>query len=73
MEETFDFRDALSFMMAGLTVKGPGNRLYKMETDADGNERIICYPKIERPKQRRVEIKLNIDAILYKKWTLYNE
>lgn len=72
MNETFDFRDALSFMMAGLSVKGPGDRVYRIEK-VDGQDQIICYPKLSRPKQRRIEIKMNIDAILYKGWTLFEK
>lgn len=72
MKETFDFRDALSFMMAGCSVMGPGNRVYKIE-NVNGEPRIICYPKLERPKQKRVEIKMNVDAILFTGWTLYEE
>lgn len=65
--ETFDFQEALSFMKCGLAVQGPGKRVYKI---VDGQ--LICYPKpVERPKQWRVEIKLNVDAVLSKEWSLY--
>lgn len=64
--KTFDFAEALFCMECGLSVIGPGGRLYKME-----NNLIICYPKpIERPKQKRVEKKLTVDTILFKGWTL---
>lgn len=65
--EKFDFQEALSFMKCGLAVKGPGNRVYRI---IDG--KLICYPKpVERPKQWRVEIKLNVDVVLSKEWSLY--
>lgn len=65
-DQTFDFAEALFCMQCGLSVIGPGERLYKM----DGNA-IICYPKPkERPKQKRVETKFTADTILYKNWTL---
>ena len=67
MNNKFDFSEALSFMKCGMKVVGPGNRIYSIE-----NEQIICYPKpTERPRQKRVEVKLNTESILSKDWYLY--
>lgn len=68
-KHTFNFQDALYYMQSGCSVIGPGGRLYRM----DGNV-IICHPKPkECPKQKRVETKFTVDAILYEGWTLVNE
>lgn len=63
----FSFEEALSFMKCGFKVMGPGNRVYSIE-----NGQLICYPKpIDRPKQRRNEVKFNVESMLSNDWSLY--
>lgn len=63
----FSFEEALSYMKSDFKVMGPGGRVYAI---VDGN--IVCWPKpIERPKQVRVEVKLNAEAVLSNNWSLY--
>lgn len=63
----FSFEEALSFMKSDFKVIGPGGRVYCLEEG-----KLVCYPKpIERPKQKRVEVKLNVESILSNEWSLY--
>lgn len=67
MNKVFDFKEALSYMQCGMKVMGPGDRVYTIE-----NGQLICFPKpIDRPRQRRVEVKLNVESILANNWKLY--
>ncbi len=67
MSKNFPFEEALSFMKCGFKVLGPGNHLYSIE-----NNTIVCYPlPTLRPRQKRVEVKVNAEAILSNEWSLY--
>ena len=67
MIDKLDFGEALSWMKGGEKVIGPNGRMYAIE-----NGQLVCYPKpVERPKQRRIEVKLSSESILYNDWKLY--
>lgn len=67
--ETFSFGEALAFMKCDFKVIGPGGRVYCIE-----NNKLVCYPKPkDRPKQKRYEVKLNVESILSNGWSLYEE
>lgn len=62
----YNFSEALSWMKAGMSVKSPSGKIYKIE-----NEQLIYYPDpIKRPKHRCIESRMSSADILSNDWML---